>query len=739
MGRHSVPDPDEAPEDSSRRFARPDDPRAPHDDGAEGFSYDQPSYDQPTHGQGYEAGPGYAEPGYGQPGYANRDFAGDEHDDQTGYEQAAYDDADYEDDYDEDGYEEPAPREPGYAPNFWETDEPDYRYAEREAPTQSFAANPPPPRPPASGRAHGGDWEGGEWTGSHRAVDPKRRGVSVGVIAALVAVVLVVGAVIGWRFFGDALSNRSHAGAARCVEGEVAVAVVADPSIADPLRALADKYNETAAPVGDRCVKVGVKSADSDAVVNGFVGAWPGDLGERPALWIPGSSVSEARLEAAAGAQTVSDSRSLVTSPVVLAIRPQLKNALAQQNWSTLPGLQSNPTSMDALNLQGWGSLRLVLPLTEDSDASYLAAEAVATAAAPPGMPATAGTSAISTLMASQPKLADGKASTAFDALLQADDPATAPVHAVVTTEQQLYQRGGSTPDAKDKLAAWLPPGPPAVADYPTVLLAGTWLSQEQVSAASEFARFLRNADPMSELAKAGFRTDGGTPPKNDVIDLGSLAAPMSVGDNSMRSTLANVVSGPPSAGPSAQAGAGAVSVMLDQTLNLAPVVTALKARVQALPANAVVGLTVFNGSEGSTLIPVGPLGDPVQGQPRSAALAAGLDGLATTTSGRVSFTTLRNVYTDAMTNFRAGQANSVLIITSGPHTDQSLNGPGLQDTIRAAFDPDKKVAINVINVGDDPDRATWQAITEITGGQYQSVPASDSPEMVANINQLLD
>ena len=44
-----------------------------------------------------------------------------------------------------------------------------------------------------------------------------------------------------------------------------------------------------------------MKSADSDQVVNGFAGQWPGDLGERPALWIPGSSISEARLEAASG------------------------------------------------------------------------------------------------------------------------------------------------------------------------------------------------------------------------------------------------------------------------------------------------------------------------------------------------------------------------------------------------------------------------------------------------------
>ena len=98
-----------------------------------------------------------------------------------------------------------------------------------------------------------------------------------------VAVVVLVGAVILWRFFGDALSSRSDVAAARCVDGELAVAVITDPSISEQVRTLADNYNETAAPVGDRCVKVGVKSANSDQVINGFGDTWPGELGERPA------------------------------------------------------------------------------------------------------------------------------------------------------------------------------------------------------------------------------------------------------------------------------------------------------------------------------------------------------------------------------------------------------------------------------------------------------------------------
>lgn len=309
-------------------------------------------------------------------------------------------------------------------------------------------------------------WDGGEWTGSHRAVTAGRRGVSISVIAALVAVVVVVGAVILWRFFGDALSDRSDVAAARCVNGELAVAVVADPSMSDQIKILADNYNRTAAPVGDRCVKVGVTPADSDQVVNGFIGQWPAELGERPALWIPASSMSAARLEASAGEKTISDSRSLVTTPVVLAMRPQLKSALGQQDWGSLPTLQTNPSALDGLGLPGWGPLRLALPLSGDSDASYLAAEAVAAASAPAGRP-NSGIGAVNSLVAGQPKLADKKASTAMDALLNADDPAAAPVHAVVATEQQLFQRAAALPDAKNVLASWLPPGPVAMADYP--------------------------------------------------------------------------------------------------------------------------------------------------------------------------------------------------------------------------------------------------------------------------------
>ncbi len=569
-----------------------------------------------------------------------------------------------------------------------------------------------------------------EWTGSHRVVDPGRRSVSLGVIAALVGVVAVVAGVILWRFFGDALSDRSDLAAGRCLGGQANVGVVADPAIADDVSALAERFNESAGPVGDKCISVSVTPAESGTLSDGLLGAWPDSLGEKPALWIPGSSVAAARLQAAAESKVASSVRSLATSPVLIAVRPELKSALEQQNWSTLPALQTDQASLDGLGLAGWGPLRLVLPMTGASDASYLAAEAVASASAPQDSPATAGTGAVSALVAGQPKLDGDSLDTAMTALLESSDAAAAPVHAVVITEQQLFARTVSMPDASDTVAGWLPPGPVAVADFPAVLLSGDWISDEQASAASEFERFLHKPEQLAELANAGFRTEGNTPPGNEVTEFAPLAATLSIGDDPTRVTVANALAAPVTG--------ATTSIMLDRSLNLVPVVNALNGRLAALPPTSAVGLTAFDGGQGAALVSLGTLADTVAGQKRSDAVTAALNNLSSGAGGRVSYTTLRNVFADAQANFRPGQSNSVLVITSGPHTDQSLGSQGLQDLIRSKADPARPVAVNVINVGDDPDRAAWQAVAQISGGTYQNVPSSDSPEFVAAVNRLL-
>jgi hypothetical protein len=326
----------------------------------------------------------------------------------------------------------------------------------------------------------------------------------------------------------------------------------------------------------------------------------------------------------------------------------------------------------------------------------------------------------------------------AMNTLLKPGDVATAPVHAVITTEQQLFQRGQSLSDAKSTLGSWLPPGPAPVADYPTVLLSGSWLSREQTSAASEFAHFIRKPEQLAKLASAGFRVTGVKPPSSAVTSFAAVSSTLSVGDDAMRATLADAMATP--------SGGAAATIMLDQSMpieeggktRLANVVAALDERIKALPPTAVVGLWTFDGHEGRTEVTTGPLSDPVNGQPRSAALTAALDKQYSSAGGAVSFTTLRMIYQDLQAKYLAGQTNSILVITAGQHTDQSLDGPGLQNFIRTAADPAKPIAINVIDFGADPDRATWEAVAQLSGGSYQNLATSASPDLATAINTFL-
>ncbi|OMC56181.1 hypothetical protein A5747_09020 [Mycobacterium sp. IS-836] len=714
MGRHSLPDPEDSGDEPVDDYVA-DDPYADDlyagEDSGRHLSAGQET-DTPGSFSDYRR---YRDAGH----YADEEYFGAAEDDYADEEFA--DDADAYPADDADAY----PADDAFAVDA-AGEYPEF------PPRTASTASAERSDPPTGGHRGLGDWRGG-----HRSAGG-RRGVSIGVIVALVAVVVVVGTVILWSFFGDVLSNRSHTAAARCVGGKETVPVVVDPSLADPVQQFAESYNSTAGPVGDHCMQVSVKPAGTDAVVAGFIGKWPAELGGQPALWIPASSVSAARLSAAAGQKTISDSRSLVSSPVMLAVRPELQPALANQSWATLPGLQTNPNALAGLNLPAWGSLRLALPTNGNSDAAYLAGEAVAAASAPAGAPATQGTAALRSLTSAQPKLADNSLTEAMNTLLKPGDAASAPVHAVVTTEQQLFQRGQSLPDAKNTLGSWLPPGPAAVADYPTVLLGGSWLTHEQSSAASEFTHFMRRPEQLAKLAKAGFRVNGVKPPASAVTGFPALPSTLSVGDDAMRATLADAMSAPSSG--------LAATIMLDQSMpseeggksRLANVVGALSDRIKALPPTAVVGLWTFDGREGRSEVAAGPLSDPVNGQPRSAALTAALDKQSASAGGAVSFTTLRMLYQEMQAKYVAGQPNSILVITAGPHTDQTLDGAGLQNFIRTGADPAKPIVVNVIDFGADPDRATWEAVAQLSGGSYQNLSTSTSPDLGTAIAQYL-
>ena len=152
---------------------------------------------------------------------------------------------------------------------------------------------------------------------------------------------------------------------------------------------------------------------------------------------------------------------------MVLAVRPQVKSALAQDGWAALPGLQTDPTSLDGRNLPGWGSLRLALPAVGAADAAYLAAEAVATTSAPPNTPPTAGLGAVSALLSRSAEAAGQHRRAGVECVGGSRQPAAGPVHAVLLTEQQLFARATGLADASNIVAGGCPAALPPLPTTP--------------------------------------------------------------------------------------------------------------------------------------------------------------------------------------------------------------------------------------------------------------------------------
>ena len=60
----------------------------------------------------------------------------------------------------------------------------------------------------------------------------RSRGVSRGVVAALLSILLVAAVVVTWQDLGDQIDRQAEEAAAQCVEGRESVPIVADPDIA---------------------------------------------------------------------------------------------------------------------------------------------------------------------------------------------------------------------------------------------------------------------------------------------------------------------------------------------------------------------------------------------------------------------------------------------------------------------------------------------------------------------------
>lgn len=346
----------------------------------------------------------------------------------------------------------------------------------------------------------------------------RRQPVSTTVLASVLTVLLIIALVMVWRGLGERRDDGTGA-AGQCHEGRGLVGIAVDPAIAPALQESATAFNATAPVVRDRCIEIEVRPVDAHGMLEGLTGTtWDSEsYGVYPGAWIPESSIWAAALQVSKPDVLAGAPASLVHSPVRLAMEIQIAAAAdGAISWADLPSL-TRANSLGEYGRSSWGSLRLAMPQGPQSDATSLAALAVAAATVPTADPLTAEqasaaavTTAMNELMSAPPRVGDGSLEAAVNEIAGTTAAATATVRAVPISEQRLYL--SSRDDESARLAVVSPGGLTPVLDYPVISLGGSAVPAYAADASAEFLTFVRTPEQIARLGRSGFRGAGPLP-----------------------------------------------------------------------------------------------------------------------------------------------------------------------------------------------------------------------------------
>lgn len=535
-------------------------------------------------------------------------------------------------------------------------------------------------------------------------------------ITAVVVVALIAVVVGWWQLRPDSASGSTAGGT--CSEGRAILDVTVDPEIADPVRTIAARYNESRPVVLDHCAEVAVTERPAADMVAAFTSGatWNPVLGPRPALWIP---VSGRQIESIRVPGLIEGTpRSIASSPIVLAVPEVLRHALAatQTSWADLPRLQQG--SLEAIGLPGWNGLELALP-PGDTTLAVAAAVAGAISGTEPltAEAATGGqaVSAVSALAVAAPEVAD--TSAAITALAAAA-PAEAAVHAVPVTQRLLAANPGAT--------SYLPAGAAPVADYPAALMSGPWVDKAENLIAGLFAEYLRKPEQQRDLIAAGFAAAPAQP----------VPVPPRAALDRLRAVLDNPVLG---VHATALVDISASMATTDgEQSRLTNTVGALASTVNVMPPEFGLGVWTFGADTGGSSpydVVVGTAA--LTGEHRGTLMGSLGDIEAAAADTGDCYPALLAAYRTAIENYAADRTNTILLVTDGPEQDSALSGADLLAAIETAGNPATPIRIDVIVVGGDG-ADTLRTLTERTGGIYKVLPTSNDLEFgTAMVNAL--
>ncbi|WP_415043156.1 hypothetical protein [Gordonia sp. (in: high G+C Gram-positive bacteria)] len=298
--------------------------------------------------------------------------------------------------------------------------------------------------------------------------------------------------------------------------------------MASALAEIATTYNATRPVVANRCVAVSVRAADARETLTSLTSPQPPT---GPAAWIPQSSVWSAALTVAKPDAIAGQPASLVTSPVVVASRPELLAASGNGGeWLNAPYLTYENAFAAYGEFKITGSARMAMPVGPGSDATALVAQAYAynaTLAKNPDAGPLSGRAVaaapiqtgLGQLVHNPPKVGDGSAEAAVRAIAAAPDVEAARVRTVPISEQQLYL---ATRDWKQrKLGVFRPHGATPVLDYPVIRLSGA--PSYSSDAVDGFIAYAKSPTQIARLTRLGFRGPGPLPAATPNVDFPAL------------------------------------------------------------------------------------------------------------------------------------------------------------------------------------------------------------------------
>jgi hypothetical protein len=482
----------------------------------------------------------------------------------------------------------------------------------------------------------------------------------------------VITLVAGGAYFIRSIAGEEDSSASGC--GGPTVTVEAAPEIADVVQdAMADCSNIEVNPTSP---------ADTAQKVTAGKGA--------PDVWIPDSSVWEARVADQAPVPPRRLLTSLASSPIVIAA----KVGNPPSTWSDLLK-DSNLVMGDPLT-----STAAVVPLV--------------------GTGAEAGLEKSSQLIVPLAQAqSEGTGKLPSDANR---------VKEVESGEQGLTMVSEQTVLARAPgLSMSVPATGTAFLDYPVLLTTSDDRRADIEATTNALTEALKSSDVKEALAKAKFRSTSGAPIDDGVKDINRLALPNA---DDLGSLLRNWAT---FARPSWILAVIDVSGSMDYKSGSSTRIELLAKTVQGglalFPDAAGVGVWVFSEKlEGNTdhreLLPTRRLDTKVgNGTQREAILSETSKLASLTTGGTGLYDTVLASYRTAQANWNPRAVNSVIIFTDGENDDPgSISKEELLSEMRRLADPAKPITVTAFGLTEESDMESLKEIATTGGGSAYEV-----------------